>query len=60
MKSLKKNLIDSILKQKKIVSDYLFALVFLKQMIEFNHLFQKDPGKTASVAKGMVELNCLF
>ena len=28
-----------------------FASVFLKQMIECNHLFQKDQGKAASVAR---------
>ena len=28
-----------------------FAWVFLKQMVEFNHLFQKDQGKTASMPR---------
>ena len=34
-----------------------FATVLMKQMVELNHLFQKDRGKTASAARWTVELN---
>ena len=37
-----------------------FASVFLKQTVEFNRLFQIVQGKTASAARGSVELNQLF
>ena len=30
-----------------------FSSVFLIQMIEYNHLFQKDRGKTASAARNL-------
>ena len=33
------------------ISACCFALVFLKQTVEFNHLLQKDRGKTASAAR---------
>ena len=33
--------------------DSCFASIFLKQKVEFNCLFQKDRGKTASVARNL-------